>query len=111
MISGRPVKIKLCEFETLDVSWEASYLGPDMMGFHIFRHQDVEERVERFDRIFVHLNPTVERVILSDLQDDVLVDVIRALQPDALQYYPQTSPDHFRRLIDPRLFFRGYGSL
>ena len=98
MTGDRHIRIKLCEFETLEVSVEASFMGADAMGFHIFKHHDLREKLVRFGKIFPRLNSVVEKIVLTDLDNDDLKRVVDELQPEGIQYYPQTLPDHLARL-------------
>ncbi|WP_437487599.1 phosphoribosylanthranilate isomerase [Sorangium sp. So ce1014] len=85
-------RIKLCEFEALDPAVEASHLGADALGFHLFRHQDVDEKVARFRQIFRYLPAGVDKVLLTDLDAELLVGILGSLPVDTVQLYPDWSP-------------------
>ncbi|HZI14517.1 MAG TPA: phosphoribosylanthranilate isomerase [Myxococcus sp.] len=72
----------------MDPAYEASHLGADALGFHIFKHQAVERKVERFEEIFRYLPKTVEKVLLTDLDLEVAVAVVTVLRVDSVQLYP-----------------------
>jgi phosphoribosylanthranilate isomerase len=89
----------LCEFECLDPAYEASQMGVDALGFHIFQHQDELEKAARFAEIFRHLPAAVTKVLLTDLELDCLVaDVLPRLGCDAIQLYPDWSTEQIARL-------------
>lgn len=82
-------RVKLCEFEWLDPAYEAARLGADALGFHLFRRQNVGERLRRFARkVFPFLPAGVDRVLLTDLDLDTLLAVLRQLPADTVQLYP-----------------------
>ncbi|HYO68060.1 MAG TPA: phosphoribosylanthranilate isomerase [Archangium sp.] len=84
----RYTRIKLCEFEALDPAYEASHMGADALGFHLFKHQVMAQKVERFREIFRYLPKTVEKVLLTDLDFEVAVQVVTELGLDSVQLYP-----------------------
>lgn len=96
--SCRRTRIKLCEFESLDASYEASRMDVDALGFHIFKHQDVREKVGRFAEILRHLPPLVSRTLLTDLEMEVLAEVLAALPVDTVQLYPDWGGEEIERL-------------
>ncbi len=97
--SLRPIRIKLCEFECLDSAYEACSLGVDALGFHIFRHQNVEDKVTKFSEIFRYLPRTIDKVLLTDVAFDVLCDaILPRLQMDTIQLYPDWSAEQIRLL-------------
>lgn len=97
--SSRRTRIKLCEFECLDPAYEASRMDVDALGFHIFKHQDALEKAHRFADIFSHLPASVTKVLLTDVELDVLLDGIFPLvRCDAVQLYPDWSAEHIARL-------------
>jgi len=73
------------------------------MGFHVFKNVSVGEKVRVFGEIFQHLNPEVQKVILTDLDDAPLLELLSLLKPDVLQYYPQTSSEQLAILRDKLL--------
>lgn len=98
---SRRTRIKLCEFECLDPAHEASQLGVDALGFHLFRHQDVFGRAQRFAEIFRYLPRSVNKVVLTDVDFEVLVKVISvSLQCEAIQLYPDWTADQIKSLRD-----------
>lgn len=94
----RYTRIKLCEFEALDPAYEASQLGADALGFHIFRHQPIDEKVRRFQEIFRFLPATIDKTLLVDLEPEELLEVLAVLPADTLQLYPDWPPDWIARL-------------
>ncbi len=97
--SSRRTRIKLCEFECLDPAYEASNMDVDALGFHIFQHQDALEKAARFAEIFRYLRTPVTKVLLTDLDLDVLVeDILPLLRCDAIQLYPDWSAQQIKRL-------------
>jgi len=94
----RYTRIKLCEFESLDSACEASTLGVDALGFHVFRHQAVDEKTRKFAEFFSQLPGEVERVLLTDVDFDTLVSVSTTLRPDAVQLYPDWPAEVVDRL-------------
>jgi phosphoribosylanthranilate isomerase len=97
--SSRRTRIKLCEFECLDPAYEASGMGVDALGFHIFKHQDALEKARRFADIFRYLPASVTKVLLTDVELDVLLDgILPVLHCDAIQLYPDWSAEQIARL-------------
>ncbi len=91
-------RIKLCEFESLDAAYEASVMGIDALGFHLFAHQNLGERVGRFGEIFRNLPGEVEKVLLTDLDLPVLWQVLFELSPGCIQLYPDWTTDEVAQL-------------
>jgi phosphoribosylanthranilate isomerase len=95
-------RVKFCEFESLDAAYEAACMGADALGFHIFNHQDVQERIARFSTILPVLPPQVEPVLLSDLDFETMVYVANELRFPTVQLYPDWEPHvlkEFRRRL------------
>jgi phosphoribosylanthranilate isomerase len=80
-------RIKLCEFESLDAAYEASFMGADFLGFHLFREQDYAMRGRMFREIFHYLPATIHKTLLTDLELKDLFDILSILPVDALQLY------------------------
>ncbi len=97
-LERRYTRIKLCWFETLDVSYEASFIGADALGFHIFRNQSLDEAVHRFAGFLKYLPATVSKTLLTDLEFDTLVRTVGMLKFDAIQLYPDWSAEETARL-------------
>jgi phosphoribosylanthranilate isomerase len=97
-LSRQYTRIKLCWFESLDASYEASFMGADALGFHIFRNQPLDDAVTRFAGILKYLPPSVCKTLLTDLELDTLLDVMKTLEFDAIQLYPDWSRDDVQRL-------------
>lgn len=89
-------RIKLCWFESLDASYEASSLGCDALGFHIFKKDDVDACIRRFEAILKFLPRSVDRTLLSDLEPEALERVYDRLPLDSLQLYPDWGADVVR---------------
>ena len=53
---SKRTRVKLCEFESLDAAYPATIAGADALGFHIFKHHDVDYKVRLFATIFAHLD-------------------------------------------------------
>ncbi len=81
-------RIKLCEFESLDTAYSAAKLGADALGFHLFKHQNLTERITRFKEIFRNLPREINKVLLSDLDLPSLIDSSNFLGIDTIQLYP-----------------------
>ena len=90
--ASKYTRIKLCWFESLDAAFEAGKMQVDTLGFHIFEEQDVEERVARFGRYFDFLPSHVNKTLLTDLPEDVLIDVVCSIKFDVIQLYPDWAP-------------------
>ncbi len=86
-------RVKLCEFEYLEAAYEASFLGAEFLGFHIFSDQDVAEKSARFAAIFRELNPAVHKTLLTDLPMDQLRPLAAELGLEAIQYYDDCPPE------------------
>lgn len=137
MITFRPgsshTRVKLCEFESLDAAYEASFIGVDALGFHIFQHQDIDAKLQKFAEIFGFLPPTVDKVLLTDLPASTLAErILPRLRLEGIQFYPDAPPEEIRelrkafpepfilklmsaqfeenRLTDPRAFIAEYES-
>lgn len=91
-------RIKLCEFETLDVSYEASQLDVDALGFHYFTHHSFDERLARFSEIFRFLPSYVEKVLLTDLPLDLIVGFCKLLPVNTIQLYPDWKIEEIQKL-------------
>ena len=91
-------RIKLCEFEYLEAAYEASFMGADFLGFHIFSDQHIGERKSRFKDIFRQLPPWVHKTLLTDLPIAQLLPLSRELSLDAIQYYDDCSPSDLETL-------------
>ncbi|MEM9459718.1 MAG: phosphoribosylanthranilate isomerase [Myxococcota bacterium] len=85
--TGGPTRVKLCEFEGLEAAYECCFIGADMLGFHIFESQDVEERTRRFAAFFATLPPFPAKTLLTDLPLPRLLEVLPVLSFDAFQMY------------------------
>lgn len=92
-------RVKLCEFESLDAAYEASLLGADALGFHIFNeHTDRSGRPPRFAEIVRFLPREVSKTLLTDVPFDELVDVLAAVPFDSIQLYPDWPAEEILRL-------------
>lgn len=91
-------RIKLCEFETFSATYACCFIGVDMLGFHIFSDQDVEERVARFQDFFAAMPPFPDKVLLTDLEHGQLLEVLERLPVDALQLYRHVSGEQLEAL-------------
>ena len=90
--NSKHTRIKLCEFESLDPAYECCALPIDALGFHIFLHQPLDEKIRKFSEIFQYLPPGVEKVLLTDLTFVEAVKAVNALRVDAVQLYPDWEP-------------------
>jgi phosphoribosylanthranilate isomerase len=86
-LSRKNTRIKLCEFESLDSAYEASFIGADFLGFHIFAEQDYLEKANRFKQFFDYLPAHVEKTLLSDCSLDVLFEILSIAPFDSIQLY------------------------
>jgi len=84
-------RIKLCEFESLDAAYEASFIGADFLGFHIFKYQDYNAKACKFKQIFAYLPKTIVKTLLTNLSGNTLFDVLSILEVDAIQLYNHAS--------------------
>nr|VFJ66574.1 MAG: phosphoribosylanthranilate isomerase [Candidatus Kentron sp. FW] len=91
-------RIKLCEFESLEASYEASFINADFLGFHIFSDQDIFGKAHKFKEIFSYLPPTVIKTLLTDLEQDTLYQVLDIIDVDAIQLYNQLSHEQIQQL-------------
>lgn len=91
-------RIKLCEFDYLEAAYEASFMGADFLGFHIFSDQHVAEKVNRFKGIFRELPPWVHKTLLTDLPIAQLLPLAQELSLDAVQYYDDHAPSDLETL-------------
>lgn len=80
-------RIKLCEFESLDTAYEASFLGADFLGFHIFSDQDYLEKANRFKGFFTYLPLQIEKTLLTDCSLDVIFEIMSIARFDSIQLY------------------------
>jgi phosphoribosylanthranilate isomerase len=90
-ISKQYTRIKLCEFESLDAAYEASFIGADFLGFHIFSDQDYFNKTKKFKEIFKYLPQTTNKTLLTDIELENLFQIISALDIDTLQLYNDCS--------------------
>ena len=100
---SKRTRVKLCEFESLDAAYPATIAGADTLGFHIFKHQDVDYKVQLFSTIFSHLPHNANRTLLTDLDRETLEQkVMKSLEWDSVQLYPDWEPEEvraFRKVI------------
>jgi len=90
-LSKQYTRIKLCEFETLDAAYEASFIGADFLGFHIFSDQDYLGKADKFQEIFRFLPQTTDKTLLTDLNFDELFKILSMIEIDAIQLYNDCS--------------------
>lgn len=88
---SRHTRIKLCEFESLDAAYEASFIGADLLGFHLFAFQDHLAKARKFADIFRDLPDHVEKTLLTNLTGDRLHEALSLLKVDAIQLYNHVS--------------------
>lgn len=93
-------RVKLCEFENLDSAYEASFLGCEFLGFHLFSDQDIAEKTSKFEGIFEDLPPYIEKTLLTDIEINQLLPLLATLQPEAIQYYDDTPTEHLSMIRD-----------
>ena len=93
-------RIKLCEFESLEAAYEASFINADLLGFHIFSDQDYFGKAQKFKEIFSYLPLTVTKTLLTDLQLDNLFPVLDIIRVDAVQLYNQFSREQIQQIRD-----------
>lgn len=86
-------RIKLCEFESLDAAYEASFIGADFLGFHIFAFQDHREKAHKFARMFQYLPGHIEKTLLTNLPREKLFEVLSIISVDAIQLYTQSNQE------------------
>lgn len=91
-------RIKLCEFESPDAAYEASFINADLLGFHIFSNQDYFGKAHKFKEIFSYMPSFVIKTILTDLESDILFKVLDIVRADAIQLYKQFSREQIRQL-------------
>ena len=96
--SSNHTRIKLCEFESLDAAYEASFLGADMLGFHLFAFQDHLVRANQFAEIFRYLPNHIDKTLLTNLTGRRLEEVLSRIQVDTIQLYNQATPDEILAL-------------
>jgi len=84
-------RIKLCEFEELEAAYEASFIGADFLGFHIFTDQNVMKKAKKFKHFFSYLPPTTIKTLLTDLPIKTLFEVLDIAPFDAIQLYNHSS--------------------
>lgn len=97
-------RIKLCEFESADAAYEASFIGADFLGFHIFAFQDHLEKAKKFANFFRYLPGSVGKTLLTNLEQDKLFEVLSIIQIDCIQLYNQSSHEEvlaIRQKTDP----------
>ena len=80
-------RIKLCEFENLDSAYEASFLGCEFLGFHLFSDQDIPVKTAKFEEIFEELPPYVEKTLLTDLEIGKLLPILKTGSGSVLRRY------------------------
>ncbi|MCW5212202.1 phosphoribosylanthranilate isomerase [Desulfobulbus sp. TB] len=95
-ISKQYTRIKLCEFESLEATYEASFIGADFLGFHIFNDQEHFKRADKFKEIFQYLPPTVNKTLLTDVNFEDLFQILSVIDIDALQLYNDCSKQDIR---------------
>lgn len=93
-------RIKLCEFETLDSAYEASFINADFLGFHIFSDQDVFSKAEKFKTFFRYLPDFINKTLLSDLEVDNLLRIFNLVKFDSLQLYCNYTHDQLNQVRD-----------
>jgi phosphoribosylanthranilate isomerase len=96
--SPATVRVKLCEFESLDAAWSAAELGAHGLGFHLFKTQNVGARVRQFRGILRRLPARLDKVLLTDLEFGDLAFVLDRLLIDTVQLYPDWDPAEVLRL-------------
>jgi phosphoribosylanthranilate isomerase len=84
-------RVKLCEFESLDAAYEASFMGADFLGFHLFSDEDYFRKAEKFRDIFQYLPTAVQKTLLTNIELTDLRQILSMLQVDALQLYQNCS--------------------
>jgi phosphoribosylanthranilate isomerase len=92
------VRIKLCEFESLDAAYGAARLGAHGLGFHLFRTHNIGARIRRFRAILRFLPARTDRVLLTDLDLHDLEFVLDQLAVHTIQLYPDWVPEQIARL-------------
>jgi phosphoribosylanthranilate isomerase len=98
--SQSDTRIKLCEFEALEATYEASFIGADFLGFHIFSDQDVMAKAQKFKEFFTYLPPTPIKTLLTDLPLNTLFEVLDIVQFDAIQLYNHCSREDIKKIRD-----------
>jgi phosphoribosylanthranilate isomerase len=93
-------RIKLCEFETLDSAYEASFLNVDFLGFHIFSDQDCFSKAEKFRTFFCYLPDFIHKTLLSDLDVDNLSKIFDIVTFDSLQLYGNFTIEQINQVRD-----------
>lgn len=93
-------RIKLCEFESLEAAYEASFINAELLGFHIFSNQDYFSKAHKFKEIFSYLPPFVIKTLLTDLKLDILFQVLDHIRVDAIQLYNQFSREQLQQIRD-----------
>ncbi len=91
--SEKYTRIKLCEFESLDCAYEASFLGADFLGFHIFVEQDHIAKALKFKEIFKYLPQYIDKTLLTDLKFVDMFKVLSIIDVDTIQLYNDVSRD------------------
>nr|VFK64347.1 MAG: phosphoribosylanthranilate isomerase [Candidatus Kentron sp. UNK]VFK73464.1 MAG: phosphoribosylanthranilate isomerase [Candidatus Kentron sp. UNK] len=93
-------RVKLCEFESLEAAYEASFINADLLGFHLFSDQDYFNRAYHFKEIFGYLPPTVIKTLLTDLEQDILLQVLDIINVGAIQLYNHSTREQIQQLRD-----------
>ena len=93
-------RVKLCWFEALEATFEASAIGADALGFHILRGPatDWREKAERFRTFFEVLPSRIDKVLLIDFDWQTTVEALRIAPFDSVQLYPDWPADDIGRM-------------
>jgi len=93
-------RIKLCEFEELEAAYEASFIGANFLGFHIFSDQNIIAKAKKFKKILTYLPPTPIKTLLTDLSLNTLFEVLDIVKFDAIQLYNHCSREDIQKIRD-----------
>lgn len=82
-------RIKLCWFDYLEAAYEASVMGVDMLGFHIFEEEDDwKQQSDIFQEMMKYLPLNVSKVLLTDMNIEQTISIMRKVNFDTIQLYP-----------------------
>jgi phosphoribosylanthranilate isomerase len=106
----KKVKVKICGIRSLESAYQASEIGADALGFHMWNHwtkNKIEEYLKVYKFILKFLPPDISCWLVTDIKEPQIISkIIQKINFDTIQIQGFVNRKDFLRLLDTLAFAR-----